>query len=242
MAVWGVAIVVLVTLVRHAQHDLRSREACLICSWAVMLVGFYLVAGASAIQPHYERYGLCLIAPAIALAARAMDLRCEAAAKLHSPALATGVALAWLLVLGFGVNYFAFIHRTGGRSHDTFRTAAVEPKTAALAHVLAARSADEETWIIADEYWNHRPLKYLAARQRGMHVASWEEAQASAAFRTALADARVWFIEFAGSDKIRSAVRRLEQAGYATQQSHIADYAGRPVLTVVRCVQIENKR
>jgi hypothetical protein len=108
--------------------------------------------------------------------------------------------------------------------------------------VLAGRPAGEETWIIANEYWNHRPLKYLAARQRGVQVASWEEARTSAAYRAALAEGRVWLVEFAGSEKLRAAVCRLEEAGCTGQQSHVVDYAGRPVLTLVRCVQIENKQ
>jgi hypothetical protein len=45
-------------------------DGCLVAGWAIMLGGFYLVAGPQSIAPHYERYGLCLIAPAIVLLGR----------------------------------------------------------------------------------------------------------------------------------------------------------------------------
>jgi hypothetical protein len=42
---------------RNRESDQPDVDRCLLCGWAVMLCGFYLVAGPRAIAPHYERYG-----------------------------------------------------------------------------------------------------------------------------------------------------------------------------------------
>ena len=45
------------------------RERVLMISYLAMLASFYLLAGPAALGPHFERYGVCLIAPGVLLLA-----------------------------------------------------------------------------------------------------------------------------------------------------------------------------
>jgi hypothetical protein len=233
VATWTVSALVLFTLWQQARRNWSSREACLLASWGAMLMGFYLVAGVGAIQPHYERYAICLIAPAIAMAARAIEIRCQGAEGQRF-CLPVGLALAWLLLLGFGTHYFGFFYRTGGRSHDTFRCGVVEPKSAALNHIVCQSTGADPVWIVTSQYWNDRPLAYLASAHRHLRVGPLERFEHSAERTTALATSRVWHVEFAGSAEYRDTLAMLDKRGMSYEETAIADFAGRPVLMLVR--------
>jgi len=148
-------------------------DRCLAIGWAVCVLGFFAVAGPRAIEPHWERYGMCLIAPTVLLATRG------ALAWLDRAACRKEVA-AWILAVGgclwlagFFVDYFVFFARTGGQSHVAFRTAPVEAKVAALDFILnQPSSADYPVQIVAADWWTYWPLKYLAAREPTVEVLS----------------------------------------------------------------------
>jgi hypothetical protein len=209
-----------------------QRDGCLLCGWAIMACGFFLVAGPKAIAPHYERYGLCLIAPGAVLLGRGLSAW-FLLPRARPVALAASLALAWLTLLAFQQHYVAFIHRTGGMSHETFRTAAVEPKQAALEQVLHQREPGGIAWIVTSEYWNEKPLTYLAAGQDRLRVESWLSVRESGPFLAALQEGRVWFVEFSDGPACREVCEFLRERGWAYRETAIKDYAGRPVISVI---------
>jgi hypothetical protein len=236
LAAWGVSLVALVTVGRHAWHNRSSRDGALLLAWGVMVVGFYLVAGIGAIQPHFERYSLCLLAPGVAVLARAVELHCRRVNAISSPALVAGLAASWLLLLGFGSHYFDCFYQTGGRSHDTFRSAEVEPKAAALAQILAASPTEATIWIATSEYWNDRPLAYLASSHSRVRVTSPEQFWQVAAHQAAMDEGRLWQVEFAGSPAYRDVIERLDAQRIAYDERFILDFAGRPALALLRLI------
>lgn len=221
-----------VTLFSVAADARATLERRLLVGWAWMLLGFFLFAGPQGISPHYERYGICLIGPTAILlgrAAVAWSIRGGWQGKAGRVGLA---AVGWLLLAGCGWNYFRPLLTTGGESHAAFRTAAVEPKQAALQEVLRRRGPGATAWIVADEWWTYWPVKYLALSQRRATVEGWRNAEASPEFREALAAGEVWSVEFSASAANQSARERFDAAaGY--DELPIRDYAGRALISVL---------
>jgi hypothetical protein len=211
---------------------LRELDGCALAGGAFMLCGFFLVAGGQAIAPHYERYGLCLIAPGAVLLSRGLAAWFDS--SVRAVALAAMLSMAWLTLIGFHSHYIDFIHLTGGMSHETFRTAELEPKQAALAEILRHRDAERETWIVTAEYWNEKPLTYLSAHEKGLRVESWPTVLASDSFWQAARQGDAWFIEFAGSPACRKVRETLHQRGLAFEEMSVNDYAVRKALVVIR--------
>ena len=208
-------------------------DGCLLAGWGLMLLGFFLVAGPGAIAPHYERYGLCFIAPGGLVLSRGLIWLLSRPGSLGPASLAASLAMAWLLLAGVERHYFDFFHTTGGRSHDTFRTARQEPKEAALDYILRRRDPAEMTWIITTEYWNDLPLRYLAAASDGLRIERWPDVRDDASFRRALTDGRCWFVEFSDRQPYRQLRRTLDNEQAALEETRFADYAGNPVISVL---------
>ena len=120
-----------------------------------------------------RRYAICLIAPAVLLAARAAAVWWAGAGRMKMPAAVLACLLAWLILADFQQHYFAFIERTGGQAHPTFRTAAVEPKLAALDYVLHRRAAGV-AWIAADSWWSYQPLEYFSLGNRDVRIVAFK--------------------------------------------------------------------
>ena len=172
-----------------------------------MLAAFLLVAGPQALAPGRERFAMCLIAPGVLLLARGAALAWEAASPRWRSVLAAATLLGWLPVADVQTHYFRFIEGTGGQAHATFRTAAVEPKQAALQAIL--EQSGGRAWIVCSEWWNRWPMRYLALTQRGLCVPEPEVVVASDAYRRALAQGRVWFVEFCGTEALRHVEAQL---------------------------------
>ena len=143
------------------------------------------------------------------------------------------ITVGWLTLGGFYANYFRFFEQTGGTAHRTFHTAATEPKQAAVSHVRRWSDPSEETWIVASEFWNHRPLLYLTGSSGNLRVAKWKTAQGDPAFLKALAEDRVWFVEFAGSEGCEEVRRFVTERGLDVHETSLTDYAGNPLLQVI---------
>jgi hypothetical protein len=206
-------------------------DGCLLCGWAVMLCGFFLVAGPGAIAPHYERYALCLLAPGTVVLGRGLAWWLSRR-ETSVVATAAAVSLGWLMLLGTQQHYFAFIHRTGGKSHDTFRTAEEEPKQAALQIVLRERNPERIAWVVTAEYWNEKPLAYLAAVEDQLLVENWSAVRSSAALKDAIRERRAWFVEFAGSEACHEVREFLALQSTTYRETTINDYAGQAVLVL----------
>jgi len=210
-------------------------------SWLLQLLAFVIVAGPQAMIPGFERFAIGMIGPAAILLSRGAMLAYEAATPRCRFALMLTPLLGWLWLADFYVHYFQFIERTGGESHLTFRTAAIEPKQAALEYILenaattkANNGSPTDTWIVCSEWWNLWPVRYLALPTSGVHVASPEKAETSAEFREQLRQGHVWYVEFHDSPADRSFELRF--ADQILNRKCFYDYAGRPLLEVVRPV------
>jgi hypothetical protein len=105
-----------------------------------------------------------------------------------------------------------------------------EPKQQALAEILRARDRDHVSWIVTAEYWNEKPLLYLAAGIDQVRVEGWAAMRESPELRAAAHDGRAWFVEFAGSAACQEVREFLFRQQLAYRESIIKDYAGQPVL------------
>jgi hypothetical protein len=207
-----------------AQDDIQRinvADRMLVAVWLLQLAAFLVVAGPDALMPDQTRFAICLIGPAVLLVSRgavawAMRLR-----PVRLLAIVLALAACWFVLADFQQHYFRFIEQTGGRAHRTFRTAAVEPKLAALDYVLDHRGAGV-TWIMADEWWSYWPLRYLSMGQPDIDVVMHDEAISRPDFAAAQADGRLWHVEFIES----------QPPGRRAQEQQILDYGGRPVLSV----------
>src|SRR5262249_43354848 len=113
--------------------------------------------------------------------------------------------------------------------HRTFRTAAVEPKVAALEYVLANRRQSAQTDIVCHEWWNYWPIAYLAGNKDNVRVwtsTEWEEAPHDGRSED------TWFVEFAGSTG--EYLARLAFEGPPRDVRYtVSDYGGRPIISVI---------
>ncbi len=209
----------------------REEDGVLIAAWTLALAAFLSLAGPRAMSPGQERFAICLVALTVVFLCRAGSIVLRGESWTSRGGLIVAVAAGWLVLADFNAHYFRFIETTGGEAKPTFRTAAVEPKTAALKYILEHRSAGE-TWIVASEWWNYWPLKYLGAAQSDLHVFRLEEAAKEAeTFAAEKYAGRTWFVEFTGSAGLRKIETQLAERDLTRQE--IKDYAGRPILTVL---------
>jgi len=201
----------------------------LAASLIVSLLVFFLVAGPEAAAPHWERYVLWLIAPTVLLTSRAIDWLIE---RSRGRCVLPLLLLSWVVLAGFYLNYFNFLRRTGGLSHRTFRTGEVDPKQAALEHILRTAGEGQEAWVVCSEWWSYWPVKYLAQSRQGVRVEDYEEARARPELLGAMASGRVWFLEFSGGPGEARVRRALSLAGLEAPELKILDYGGKAVLSV----------
>jgi hypothetical protein len=207
-------------------------DACMAVGWFVMLVAFFVVAGASAIAPHFERYGICLIAPGALLLSRGLAWwTAERTARGKTIAVALALC-AWLWPIAFGWGYFGVIEHTGGMSHRTFRTGPLEPKLAAWRLIDAARDPAAPSRIECSEWWSYWPMAYLAFETGNVEVMLVEDGQRARSISAEQSD-RAWYVEFTDSASERDLLAALTAAGVGVSRTVLKDYAGRPVLSVI---------
>ena len=227
------AIVALCGEVRRLSGATSSTETCLVASWLTMLGAFFVVAGPQAIAPHFERYGVCLIAPAALVLARGLAWWLE---PRHAGSAKFAVVLAvaaWLWPLSFGVNYYQCFMGTGGLSHHTFRTAAVEPKLAGVLTVLNHRRPAEPIVIVCHDWWSYWPVAYLAFDAPQSRVLTWKSWRRNHRQRNAGRSEDVWFIEFSGSLGEWDALQLANNDDFSVFRATIDDYGTRPLITVL---------
>lgn len=219
-------------------------DICLVAGFGLSLVAFYLVAGPGAIMPHFERYSICLVAPTALLLTRAADWLLTGSARSMRLAACGFLAIAWLWLASFYVNYYRFIERTGDESHMAFRTASVEPKATVLQHIESHRQHGTPAWIVSQEWWSFYPLEYLASADRELRNVRAENVvpNPSADLVEALGDGHVWCVEFLESGYYPLLKRwYAEQAGRPVEETIIADFADRPVISIMHAPAVRSQ-
>ncbi len=230
LLVLAFALVGFVQLVRQRREP---ADICLAWGLAAMLAGFFVVAGPAGLQPHFERYGIVLVAPTVLVVSRGAGWWLSGEPRRRASMHLAVAACGWLLLATFWVNYFRCFQVTGGNSHLTFHTAAVEPKAKALKIIQAQSSADRATWVVADEWWLFWPLRYLAGRDTNLHVVGSGNLPAEVLNDEYGKDANLWCVQFVdGAEPAVSA--RLRQSGRVEDRQVICDRQGRPLISLVR--------
>jgi hypothetical protein len=211
-------------------------DVCLLAGWLLITLGFALVAGPRALAPHLERYGICLVAPATLMLARGLSWWIDPIRHNHRFARVALLCVAYCFALSFALAYFHVMHVTGGLSHRAFRTAAIEPKQAALEHIVAQSRPGRHVSIVAREWWLYWPLAYLALGENGVTVTGLDGAGNDAAtdvIRPGDAVLDVWHVEFAGTPAESLLVERLREQGELHAREFVVDYAGAPLISLI---------
>lgn len=229
---WLVAGWLLMGLGRGA-WPLRPEWLCIAFGWAGSLFGFWLVAGPGGVAPNFERYAIWTIAPAAILVSSAIDgwlARGERVSKLST---VLALAIAWAMLFGYQVNCLDFIRQTGGQSHRTFRTAAIEPKEAALAFIRGNSAAGRNVRIVTSEWWLYWPMRYLAFGDAHRSLRVEMTPSASDAERMQKLDScrreQLWLVEFTDSP----ACNAIRHSAYQSlHEATITDFAGRPLISL----------
>lgn len=152
----------------------RRRPLVLMAGLFVAAVAFYLVAGNVAISPHYERYALFLIVPSILCFT---DLLTAFFSSRYREEIVVGIVclMGWMGLAEVKYCYFEVFRTTGGLSHETFRTASVEPKQQAYEYIQKLRPGEKDITIYTENWWLYWPIKYLSFQKKSIHVVNIED-------------------------------------------------------------------
>jgi hypothetical protein len=235
----GAALAAGVLLVAASVQRLRqprpgALDVGLVGAWAAMLLLYYALAGPDAIRPAYERYGLCLVVPTLLIASRAIDLRLTTAPRYRATISLLAGAAGAALLLGFYVNYFVEFRTSGGRSEQTFVTAAVEPKQAAFETAMRQRHGDRPTWIVSQQWWNHWPIRYLSTVDRSVFLSFHLREDRFPRVEEAIRSGNLFIIEFVESAEFRTTQAWAAERGLSLVTTMTADASGRDFIAVMR--------
>jgi hypothetical protein len=225
-ALWGF---LLMPAARRTPLDYRLIFAC-----TTMWVGFYAFAGPQALRPHFERWGLCLIAPGTLVLARGLTAWIERTPRTRWLTIAASTLVATSLLGSFYANYFEEFATTGGRSHLTYVTAATEPKQQALEHILARSAGPDRVAIVTQQWWLVWPIAYLATEHPNVSVSMGLDVERQAGFSEALHKGRLFFVEFVGTPERAAAIDWIRKRGFPAARTTIRDASGRELLEVLQ--------
>lgn len=218
--------------------DSISLKFALLAGWALTVLGFFLVAGPDAIAPHFERYGICLIAPTVLVLSWGLASLISSS-KTNPRQLAWGMtAFAICSLVGFYTLYFEQFRRTGGESHRAFRTAEQEPKVSLLQHVRLVgaypgiESCPRMT-LATSEWWTYWPLRYLSREHDEVDVVQWSNDEELKDLLEYSDQSRVLFVEFVGQSTLGRVREGLFARSHRFDELQLSDAGGLPLLTTV---------
>ena len=234
LAFGGVVVVAGLGVVRRLANEAAAVDVSLLIGWGTMLLGFALVAGAEAIVPHLERYGICLVAPGALVISRGLAWWVEPE-RPHARLAAWSLAIAgWFFPVAFYLGYFELIERSGGLSHRAFRTATVEPKQAAFRRIVALSDRTRPIEIVTSEWWLYWPLEYLALAEPNVRVRGLSADLDPEARQPSTAAVQTWYVEFAGRPGELAVLQEKRDDGKNLEQEVIDDYAKKPLISLLR--------
>lgn len=218
--------------IRSHRRCANPVQSSLLWGTGLALLGFYLFAGSAALAPHFERYGIWMIAPVVLIASRSAVWWMSPTTRFSRLTAPLLLLLGWSALALFHADYFAVFSRTGGTSHRTFRTAATEPKQAALDYILKSGDPARPITIITSEWWLYWPIQYLALPERNVSVFS------TCNLPPQLPAGETWRVEFAGAAEcnrlLRASATSSLPADDPAAPRWIRDASGRPLIAVVR--------
>jgi hypothetical protein len=214
---------------RHRRLDIGLMLAC-----AGTWIGFYAFAGPQALRPHFERWGLCLIVPGTLVLARGLAAWFEWTPRLRWVTIGGATLVATSLLASFYANYFREFATTGGRSHVTYITAATEPKQQAFEYILARASGSDKVAIVAQQWWIAKPVAYLATNRPHVSISMSLGAEHEPGFQDALHNGRMFFVEFAGTSELATAVDWIRERGLRAERTTVHDAGGRDLLEILQ--------
>ncbi len=237
LGVCGVICLSIFGWLRRSEES-TTLQRSLVAGWVLTVFGFFLVAGPGAIAPHFERYGICLIAPTVVLLSWGLgNLICISKTKSHQLAWAM-TAFAICSLLGFYTLYFEEFRKTGGESHRAFRTAEHEPKALLLQHVRLAEPSmnvdpSRRLTLATSEWWTYWPLRYLALEHDDVDVVQWNNEQELQDLVDRSAEAQILFVEYVGQSTLAQVRKGLVARSQAFDELQHCDAGGLPLLTTV---------
>jgi hypothetical protein len=220
--------------VRGGDPGRRTLDYGLLLAWASMCLMFFAFAGPTALRPHAERWGLCLIVPGTLVLARGIAAWIAGPAARRA-AIAAASFVATGVLASFYVNFFQEFATSGGRGHLTYVTARVEPKQQAFERILARAGAAERITIASRQWWIWRPIAYLAARDPRVSVIDRLDTIEASADRARAG--RLFFVEFADSPELAAAFTWIRERGLQHNESAIQDAGGRDLLVVLEVTE-----
>lgn len=213
---WSMAGLALSALVWRSLRASWSIEMALFSGLLLVIFVYGILAGPSGLQPGFERYGLVLIAPILAIVAAGLGV---IFGRDGRRGIWLAALIGWLGLASIGLDYFVPLLRTGGRTADPASVAAVDPKQQAAG--ILAGWGDGNKWVVAsDDLWIRTPLIYFLYFDKFATVIDVTEG-------SPLPEAD-FAATFAGSTLDRTL------AASAVPDAIIRDISGRPVIDLWR--------
>ena len=244
---WGLALPTLLIGMTRLIRVRRWERVALTAGLVGSVGALHLAAGPEAIRPHYERYGMFLVAPAVlAFACQVRAIATIGGRDRSMVALWAISIVGWALLADVQKRYFGPLRAGGGESHRAFRTAEVEPKLQAYRAIIRdlgtpGRSGPRRI-VIAEDWWVEWPLRFLATGRPGLEVIGFDRVAARPEDRPSrfldLARSGAHAVGFAGGPIDR--LLAPSPPGLAVDHRTIRDAGGRPLLSVWRLEPAED--
>ncbi len=221
---------------------LDTKDQLLFAGTVLLILFFFLLAGAGGLDVGNERYGLVLIAPVLLSFSRVIEIISSYSniSRILAFAGVLGLSSAWLVMFFNG--YFKHIEQTGGTASHSAQTGPIEPKLAAWKEIQAEDThKGQEGLVLTTTWWNSSPLNYysleLADNKLAVHkINPAIDPTTQQIVQSASQAGRLWFVEFYGSGASQLLKTRLDSAHYDYTEKIITGYGNTPIDDVIHVI------